>query len=88
MTILAWIVLGAIAGWIASILMRTNREQGWLGNVIVGILGAVLGGWIMQAVGNDSANGFNLYSLLVSILGAVILLGIVNYFRRGTARGV
>lgn len=84
--IIAWIVFGAIAGWIASVIMRTDPEQGAVGNVIVGIVGAILGGWIMEALGGSGATGFNFYSLLVAILGAVVLLAIVNLFRRGSVR--
>lgn len=84
--ILAWIVFGGLAGWIASIVMRTNAEQGAAGNVIVGIVGAVVGGWLMQAFGGSGVTGFNFYSLLVAIIGAVVLLAIVNLFRRGSVR--
>ena len=66
--------------------MRTNEEQGAVGNVIVGIIGAIIGGWLMQAFGASGTNGFNLYSLLVAVLGAIVLLAIVNLFRRGSAR--
>jgi uncharacterized membrane protein YeaQ/YmgE (transglycosylase-associated protein family) len=83
--IILWIVFGAIAGWIAAAITRT--EQGAVGDVIVGIVGAIIGGWIMQAIGASDVNGFNFYSLLVAILGAVVLLAIVNLFRRGSARG-
>lgn len=83
MSLLAWIVFGAIAGWIASSITRTN--EGLIGNIIVGIIGAVLGGYLMEATGNSGVSGFNLYSLLVSIVGAVILLAIVGFFRRGRA---
>lgn len=86
MSILAWIVLGAIAGWIASLITRSG--EGLVGDIIVGIIGAVLGGWIMEAAGGTGVTGFNWYSLLVAIIGAVILLGIVNFFRRGTATPV
>ena len=86
LTLLAWIVFGGIAGWIASLIMRTDAEQGAVGNVIVGIIGAVLGGYIMQILGANGASGFNFYSLLVAVLGAVVLLAIVNFFRRGSLR--
>lgn len=74
MGIIAWIILGALAGWIASIIMKTNAEQGAFANIIVGIVGAVLGGFVMQLFGASGVNGFSLYSLLVAIGGAVILL--------------
>lgn len=76
MNILLWIVLGAIAGWIASIIMRTNRQQGFLTDIILGIAGAVVGGLVMNFFGQSSVNGFNLYSLLVAVLGSVVLIWI------------
>lgn len=76
MGFIAWIILGALAGWIASIIMRTNAEQGAIANIIVGIIGAVIGGFLMQLLGASGVSGFNLYSLLVAIGGAVILLAI------------
>lgn len=86
LSIVAWIVFGGLAGWIASIIMRTDQEQGAVGNVIVGIIGAILGGYLMQALGASGTTGFNFYSLIVAILGAVVLLAIVNMFRRGSMR--
>lgn len=84
-TIVSWIVLGLIAGWIASIITGTNaRVNGWM-NVVVGILGAVIGGLVLQLFGVDISNGFSFGSLLTAILGAVILLGIVRAFRRSSA---
>jgi uncharacterized membrane protein YeaQ/YmgE (transglycosylase-associated protein family) len=80
MGILLWIVLGALAGWIASIITKTN--QGLLLDIVTGIVGAVIGGWIMNSVGNAGTTGFNLYSLLVAVLGAVVLLVIVKAVRR------
>jgi uncharacterized membrane protein YeaQ/YmgE (transglycosylase-associated protein family) len=85
-SIVAWIIFGGLAGWIASIVMRTNEEQGAVGNVIVGIIGAILGGYLMQALGASGTTGLNFYSLLVAILGAIVLLAIVNFFRRGSMR--
>jgi len=84
MGIILWIILGALAGWIASIIMKNNAEQGAVGNIIVGIVGAVIGGYLMSMFGQEGVTGFNLYSLLVSIVGAVVLLAIVNAFRRRT----
>lgn len=83
MEIIVWIIFGALAGWIASIIMKTNAEQGALGNIIVGIAGAFIGGFLMKTLtGSDGVTGFNLGSLLVAIVGAVILLAIVRMFRR------
>lgn len=81
MGIIAWIVLGGIAGWIASIIMRTDAQQGIFGNVIVGIVGALIGGFVVSLFGQTPVNGFNLYSLLVALLGSVILLWIVKAVR-------
>ena len=81
MTVLAWIVLGGIAGWLASIIMRTDSEMGIPANIIVGIVGALLGGWLMTLFGGPGVSGFNFTSLIVAVLGAVILLWIVRGFR-------
>lgn len=80
MGILLWIVFGAIAGWIASVITKTSN--GLLLDIVVGIVGAVIGGWIMNALGTAGTTGFNLWSLLVAILGAVVLLVIVKAIRR------
>ncbi len=82
MEFLIWIVFGAIAGWIASMIMKTNGSQGLFVDIIVGIVGAVLGGWIMNMFGQQGVEGFNLYSFLVAIFGAVVLLAIVKMIRR------
>lgn len=74
MSFIVWIVLGALAGWIASMVAGTNAQQGAIANIIVGIIGAFIGGMVMQLLGYSGVNGFNLYSLLVAVLGAVILL--------------
>jgi uncharacterized membrane protein YeaQ/YmgE (transglycosylase-associated protein family) len=77
-----WIVLGALAGWIASMIMGRNAQMGALANIIVGIIGAVVGGFVMNSLGGPGVTGFNLYSVLVAIGGAVALLFIVGLFRR------
>ncbi len=82
MEFLIWIVFGALAGWIASMIMKTNGQQGLLLDIIVGIVGALLGGWIMSLFGQQGVGGFNLYSFLVAIFGAVVLLAIVKMVRR------
>lgn len=81
MGIIAWIIFGALAGWLASIVMKTNAEQGALGNIIVGVLGALIGGFIVSQLGGNGISGFNLPSLLTAILGAIILLAILKAFR-------
>lgn len=80
MDILLWIVFGAIVGWIASMIVGTDAQQGTLGNIIVGIVGAVLGGFIMNAFGQSGVTGFNFYSFFVSILGSIVLLWIYRAF--------
>lgn len=83
-TIVTWIVLGLIAGWIASIITGTNeRVSGWM-NVVVGVLGAVIGGLVLGMFGVDMTSGFSLGSLVTAILGAIILLSIVRAFRRSS----
>jgi len=82
MGIILYIIFGAIVGWVASIIMGRNAEQGAIGNIVVGILGAFLGGFIMSAFGTSGVTGFNLRSFLVALLGAVILLFVYNLFRR------
>lgn len=79
MGILSWIIFGALAGWIASIITGRNERQGCLMNIIVGVIGASLGGWIMSLFGGSGVTGFNLPSFLVAVLGAVVLLAIVNF---------
>lgn len=82
MEIIFWIVFGALVGWVASLIMKTDANQGVLLNIVVGILGAVLGGWIMNVLGQSGTTGFNLYSFLVALLGAVALIAIVKAVRR------
>jgi uncharacterized membrane protein YeaQ/YmgE (transglycosylase-associated protein family) len=82
MGIILYIIFGALVGWIASIIMGRNAEQGAIGNIVVGILGAFLGGWVMQAFGSSGVTGFNLRSFLVALVGAVILLFVYNLFTR------
>jgi uncharacterized membrane protein YeaQ/YmgE (transglycosylase-associated protein family) len=82
MGLILFILLGGIAGWLASIVMRTNAEQGLGLNIVVGMVGALLGGFAFNLVGATGVTGFNLWSLLVALVGAVILIGIVKLFRR------
>ena len=88
MNFIIWLVVGGLIGWVASMIMRTDGQQGIVLNVVVGIVGAMLGGWfISPMVGAGTINDgmFSIGALLVSLLGAVILLAIVNLFRRGSA---
>jgi uncharacterized membrane protein YeaQ/YmgE (transglycosylase-associated protein family) len=88
MGILIWLIVGGVVGWLASIIMRTDAQQGMLLNVVVGIVGALLAGFIISPmIGVGTINeGISVATFLVSLLGAVILLAIVNLFRRGAAR--
>src|SRR5262245_57189844 len=80
---LVWIIFGALAGWIASIIMGKNAQMGAIANIVVGIVGAVIGGFLMTNVfGAQGVTGFNIPSLLVAIGGAVILLFLVGMVRR------
>lgn len=86
MSILAWIILGLIAGFISSKIVNRHGE-GVLLDVVLGVVGAVVGGWIMAAVGGQGVSGFNLYSILVAIGGAVLVLVILHAVR-GTRSAV
>ena len=82
MALLLWLVVGGIAGWLASIIMGTDKRQGLLMDIIVGVLGAVAGGFLMSFFGEAGVTGFNIYSLLVAVLGSVVLLGIYKTLSR------
>jgi uncharacterized membrane protein YeaQ/YmgE (transglycosylase-associated protein family) len=89
MNIIVWLVVGGLVGWVASLIMRTDARQGVLLNIVVGIVGAFLGGLIfapMFGTGTINEGEFSVGSLLVSLAGAVILLAIVNLVRRRTIR--
>jgi uncharacterized membrane protein YeaQ/YmgE (transglycosylase-associated protein family) len=89
MNFIIWIVIGGIIGWLASLVMRTDAQQGILLNIVVGIIGALLGGWVLAPLfgtGTINQNDFSISSLVISFLGAVVLLAIVNLFRRGQVR--
>ena len=77
-----WIIFGALAGWIASIVMGRNKKMGAVANIVVGVIGAFLGGYIMQLFGAQGVTGFNFPSLLVAIVGAIVLLFVVGLFSR------
>lgn len=81
MGIILWIIFGALVGWIASLIMKTDAQQGMFLNIVVGIIGALLGGWLMSIFGKSGVTGFNIYSFLVSLLGAVVLIAIVRALR-------
>ena len=87
---IVWLLFGALVGWLASIVMRTDAQQGALMNIIVGILGAFLGGFLFNFLGIGGSslnnNNFSLGGLLVAFVGAVILLAVVTLLRRGSVR--
>ena len=89
MNLIIWLVVGGVIGWVASLVMRTDAQQGLFLNVVVGIVGALIGGWLlspMVGAGTVNQGDFSLLGLLVSFGGAIVLLFVVNLFRRGTAR--
>jgi uncharacterized membrane protein YeaQ/YmgE (transglycosylase-associated protein family) len=89
MNIIIWLVIGGLIGWVASMFMRTDGQQGIVLNVVVGIIGAVVGGWFVSpfvGVSTINQSNFSVTGLLVSLVGAVILLAIVNLVRRGSLR--
>ena len=89
MNFIIWLVIGGLIGWVASMIMKTDAQQGLLLNVVVGIVGAFVGGWLISpllGIPTINQNAFSLPSLLVSLVGAVILLAVVNLVRRGSAR--
>jgi len=89
MNLIIWLIVGGIIGWLASLVMKTDAQQGVVLNVVVGVIGAMLGGWLLSPLlgaGSVNQGDFSLMGLLVSFGGAIILLVVVNLFRRGTAR--
>jgi uncharacterized membrane protein YeaQ/YmgE (transglycosylase-associated protein family) len=79
---LAWIIVGGVAGWLASIVMKTDARQGLLIDIVVGIVGAVIGGFLFGAIGQPGITGFNIWSLFVAFVGAVVLLGVLRLLTR------
>jgi uncharacterized membrane protein YeaQ/YmgE (transglycosylase-associated protein family) len=89
MNFIIWIVIGGLIGWVASMIMKTDAQQGIFLNIVVGIVGALVGGWLISPlVGIPTINqdAFSIGALVVSLIGAIILLAIVNLFRRGAVR--
>lgn len=84
LSLILWLVFGALIGWLASIVMGTNAQQGALINIVVGIIGAFIGGFLLNR--NVAPSVFSIGSLLTAFLGAVILLGIYNLATRGRVR--
>ncbi len=90
MSFIIWLIVGGVCGWLASLIMRTDAQQGIILNIVVGIVGAFLRGWLggmlLGVAGSINNGDFSLSGLLMSLLGAVVLLAIVNLFRRGRVR--
>lgn len=81
MGIILWIIFGALAGWIASMVMKTDQAQGTGMDIVMGIIGAVVGGFIMEFFGKAGVTGFNLYSLIVAVIGACVLIYLARLLR-------
>jgi uncharacterized membrane protein YeaQ/YmgE (transglycosylase-associated protein family) len=89
MNFIIWLIVGGLIGWIASMVMRTNGQQGMVLNVVVGIVGALVAGWFLTplfGIATINQNDFSMPALLVSLLGAIILLAVVSLFRQGSRR--
>lgn len=84
MSIIAFIILGALAGWIASIIMKTNAQQGAIGNIVTGIIGAFIGGFLYKTLTGNTTDSF-IPSLIVAIIGASLLIGVMKAVRGRTS---
>lgn len=84
MGFITWLILGALAGWIASLVMGTSSSQGMLEDILLGIVGAFVGGFLMNLFGQSGVSGLNLYSLIVAAIGAIVLIAAGRALRRGT----
>lgn len=82
MGIILWIIFGGLAGWMASVIMKNNSNQGTVTDIIMGIIGAIVGGFLMGLVGQSGVNGFNLYSFIVAIIGAIVVIYIGRMIKR------
>ena len=88
MDFIIWLIVGGVIGWLASLIMKTDAQQGILLNVVVGIVGAFIGGWLIAPLigGTTGTGGFNFMGFIAALIGAIILLAIINLFRRGRVR--
>ena len=86
MGFIIWLIVGGVVGWLASLIMRTDAQQGILMNIVVGIVGAVIAGLVLGGGNINNSDPLDLTNILWSLLGAVILLAIVNLIRRGSVR--
>lgn len=85
MGIISWLIVGALAGWLASIMAGKNSEMGGFANIVIGILGAFIGGLVLRLFGIDGITGFNIWSVIVATLGAFLLLWIVRMVKKAPA---
>jgi uncharacterized membrane protein YeaQ/YmgE (transglycosylase-associated protein family) len=88
LNIILWILFGALAGWIASMVMHTNGEQGGFANIIIGIIGALIGGWVARGLFGIAVSTFSIGGLLIAIAGAIILVAILRALGLFGSRGV
>lgn len=82
MGIIMWIIFGALAGWISSMFMNTDANQGAIGNIIMGIIGSIVAGYLMPLLGLSGVTGFNLYSVAVAVIGAMVVISIARMIRK------
>lgn len=82
MGIIMWIIFGALAGWIASLFMNTDSGQGAMGNIFMGIIGSIVAGYLMPVLGMPGVTGFNLYSIMVAVIGAVVVIVVARMIRK------
>ncbi len=82
MGILSWVIVGGVAGWLASMVVGANQRMGLIANIVVGVIGAFIGGFIMNAMGYGSVNGLNFWSIFVAFVGSVVLLLIIGLFTK------
>lgn len=82
MGIIMWIIFGALAGWISSMFMNTDHSQGALGNILMGIVGSIAAGYLMPVLGMSGVTGFNLYSVMVAVIGAIVVIAVVRMIRK------
>lgn len=81
MGLILWIIFGALVGWVASLIMKTDAQQGILLNIIVGVVGASIGGWLMSGIGESGVGGFTLYSFFVAVIGACVFIAVLRLLR-------
>jgi uncharacterized membrane protein YeaQ/YmgE (transglycosylase-associated protein family) len=82
MGIILWIIFGGLTGWIASLVMKSEMQHDLLLNIVVGIIGSILGGWLMNVLGQGAVTGFNFYSFMVALFGAIVFIFIIRLIRR------